>query len=780
MHADPAMAPGYGEWGGTHTYMKELMDRFETRKIRCLVVTRKSMPLPDVEQYNNYCTVYRLHNGDVGYMDKTLLQNYHQENLCKIQEIIDRHGKPVVIHSVYWNSGRLAMELSQKNGTHFVHSVISNSRGRVSRGAAEPVHARAGYEQQIYNEACWILCVSDDEKDDIVNLYAINPDKVCVVGQYIHEAFLLPAHDDNGFPRLNSKIEYSLQEQIASIYNNAYDIKDSDFYWVQKAFTYMGRMCFYKGVDHIMNAWYCLYQKYGEHCPALWMIGGSLEEISELRKKMKQQIAELDDLERKGRIIWWGYLDAVGLSTILLKSHLLLAHSRYEPGGRVVVEAMSEGIPVIATPNGFAKDYIKNWRNGFLVVYGDVKNLFLRLEHFVRHPFLSNSLGQNARKDARSIIRQWNFLDNHLMAYGIETEEIVAGKEDVSHDYFKMRNIHLFPYYNIPLSEEYIKNTFEEITGQSVVDIQTGVNSEYTSHIFKVWSSSGCFVFKQSYTRLAITPFFNPFGKGKYVRQAERHFELELTIYKRTESNVLVGYEPTHQLLILRNLTPGNYSDLEFLLECIRYIIIKKDIATPVELDLFHEIMQSDMDTYEEIRQVYERLEKELPAFYFEVSGLFYGKLGWAESLILLSYNSDYIETSLLQELQEIASFFIRTSSACNRKGLRYINTDTELKHFMYDGEHIEMIDFERCALGYRENEIASLLYDYIFNYSSDKAVEEILDLIPTDLNRKIVMADMAYRVFYDIILQSVMGDSSLNKLTELLKFLYDKTRKNK
>lgn len=28
IHADPAMPPGYSEWGGTHTYMRELLDSF--------------------------------------------------------------------------------------------------------------------------------------------------------------------------------------------------------------------------------------------------------------------------------------------------------------------------------------------------------------------------------------------------------------------------------------------------------------------------------------------------------------------------------------------------------------------------------------------------------------------------------------------------------------------------------------------------------------------------------------------------------------------------------
>ena len=28
LHADPSMPPGVGEWGGTHTYMRELLTEY--------------------------------------------------------------------------------------------------------------------------------------------------------------------------------------------------------------------------------------------------------------------------------------------------------------------------------------------------------------------------------------------------------------------------------------------------------------------------------------------------------------------------------------------------------------------------------------------------------------------------------------------------------------------------------------------------------------------------------------------------------------------------------
>ena len=82
---------------------------------------------------------------------------------------------------------------------------------------------------------------------------------------------------------------------------------------------------------------------------------------------------------------------------------------------------MSEGVPVIAAPNGFALDLVHDWENGFLVNHGDESSLAMRMEHFIRQPFLSNSLGETARQTAHHVISEWDFIDKHLMAYGLKT-----------------------------------------------------------------------------------------------------------------------------------------------------------------------------------------------------------------------------------------------------------------------------------------------------------------------------------------------------------------------
>lgn len=74
IHAEPAMPPGYSEWGGTHTYMKELLDSFSALHLKCVLITHRAMKeLPERENYNPCCTIYRLKNGDIAPIDKTKL-----------------------------------------------------------------------------------------------------------------------------------------------------------------------------------------------------------------------------------------------------------------------------------------------------------------------------------------------------------------------------------------------------------------------------------------------------------------------------------------------------------------------------------------------------------------------------------------------------------------------------------------------------------------------------------------------------------------------------------
>lgn len=758
IHADPAMAPGYEEWGGTHVYMKELIDGFAARKIKCVMFTRKGMNFLDIEEYSDYCTVIRLSNGEAKPIDKTLLWKYHEYNLAQIQAFIDTHGKPRVIHSVYWNSGRIAMELGRENDIPFVHSVISNSRGRTSRGATEAAPFRSEYEQQIFTSAKVVICVSDEERDDIVNLYNVPSDKVVVAGQHIHEAFLLPSRDVNGFPRLSSALNSEDRSSMSINFNSAYTIETDEQYWNHKVFTYIGRVGFNKGLEQIVKSWHCLYERFGQACPPLWIAGGSIAEIHHIRETLRQDIPLIDRIEGNRYIVWWGYLDAAGLSTLLMKTLALIMHSYYEPGGRVIVEAMAEGVPVIATPYGFGKDYVSDWQNGFLVEHGDIEGLCSRMAHFLHQPYLSDALGQNARQDAKSIIKSWNFFDNHLMAYGIRhTQDTTTEAKSANYDYFKARRVNLFPHLNLPLSENYIKDFVIRLTGCDVNDFQQDIHAVASSDIFKANTAKGAVIIKQVFTRLRLSPMLNPFDKGCYVKKATKAFGVELNAYKRLGSNTLLGFDETHYLLALKELDPIEQIDYMQLKCCIDYIASKNDTATQCEKSLYCQITQGSDLVQDSIMKIYAQLEQHLPDYYFERSGRFCDKIGWASAPYILDFNRDIFSQDVFQELKKISVFFFHCAQWETDENLRSINLDVRFRHFMLNGKSIELIDLEKYSIGCVEVEIASLFYDYINTTDNDISTMNIQEILPKTIDIRKVISYMAHICFYEIQVNTVI-----------------------
>ena len=190
-------------------------------------------------------------------------------------------------------------------------------------------------------------------------------------------------------------------------------------WWSQGAFTYVGRIQEIKGLGYIISAWLKLHETYKEITPPLWICGGTPEDIQQFRNSLenKMDYKKLETSEEEQKLVWWGYLDFAGLSTLYLKTKVLVTHSQYEPGGRVLLEAMASAVPVIATPNGFAKDLIKNGQNGFLVKYGDVDNLSIKMEAFITNSQISKTLGENAKKTYLIQKKLWKCYQKQFEAY---------------------------------------------------------------------------------------------------------------------------------------------------------------------------------------------------------------------------------------------------------------------------------------------------------------------------------------------------------------------------
>jgi glycosyltransferase involved in cell wall biosynthesis len=198
LHADPASPSGIGGTGGTHAYLRELLTLLPQRGWSCTVVTRRtSTALPERQAISAKADIIRVTIGPLAPMHKSFLEGMHAESVAQIGAVLDSLPHPRLLHSVYWNSGRVALDLSNRFGIRYVHTVISNGARR-GMTESDRDERRIEVESAVFMGASRIFCISREERNDLISLYGVDPARIVVVGRPVSAAFRYPAHDQNG------------------------------------------------------------------------------------------------------------------------------------------------------------------------------------------------------------------------------------------------------------------------------------------------------------------------------------------------------------------------------------------------------------------------------------------------------------------------------------------------------------------------------------------------------------------------------------------------------
>lgn len=386
--------------GGHQRTVLEIIEHFKNmEQMKITVITTKcSLKQLTVKHLYSNITLYEIPIKKEWFQNQDLLyknKDYLYENISKIYKDIE---SPIaLVHSTYWISGLLASQLCNEHHLMQIHSVISTSRER-KRNGFSPVSSHQYESEQIFlPKVDCIISITESEYELLTKEYHIEPRKIIVVGRTVADCFLHPAHLPSGNLEENATVNYNT---LAS---------QNTKWWVNGAFCYVGRIVDQKGIKEIILAWEILYKKYLDLTPPMWFIGGTAEDICKYRKIIKKYVPDLETYENQHKIYWWGFLSAAGISNVLLKCNVLIMHSAFEPGGRVILEAMSAGKPIIATYSGFGNNYVQDWYNGFHVEYGAFEELSRYLELFITNPYLSNMLGINSRNLFNEISKNWDY-----------------------------------------------------------------------------------------------------------------------------------------------------------------------------------------------------------------------------------------------------------------------------------------------------------------------------------------------------------------------------------
>lgn len=134
-------------------------------------------------------------------------------------------------------------------------------------------------------------------------------------------------------------------------------------------------------------------------CPpevAVILVGDALFGEQDYVKQLHQQI---DALQLQNRVKFLGFRNDIPL---LMSACNLVAHTSIspEPFGRVIVEAMLSGTPVVAAAAGGAVELVESGSNGFLATPGNPQELTKIIETCLQDKQKTDTIAQTARNIA--------------------------------------------------------------------------------------------------------------------------------------------------------------------------------------------------------------------------------------------------------------------------------------------------------------------------------------------------------------------------------------------
>ncbi len=138
----------------------------------------------------------------------------------------------------------------------------------------------------------------------------------------------------------------------------------------EKYFTFIGRISLAKGIDEIINSFleFCKY----DFNYTLYIVGtGNLRLENQLKKQIKSA-------QMEKRVIFVGFKKDI--NDIIQNAKAIIVSSHNEAFGRVTVEAMANGCPVIGKATAGTAEILKNGEYGFLYnTQEELVNIMLKI-----------------------------------------------------------------------------------------------------------------------------------------------------------------------------------------------------------------------------------------------------------------------------------------------------------------------------------------------------------------------------------------------------------------
>lgn len=176
-----------------------------------------------------------------------------------------------------------------------------------------------------------------------------------------------------------------------------------------------------KGVHHLVSS----FAKIASDFPQvrLAIVGREQNKTYVAQLKAQTEHCGLD-----GRVEFVGEVPQAKLAETMREASVFVLPSLSEGLGRVVIEAMAVGKPVIGSREGGIAELIREGETGFLILPGDEAALADRLRWVLEHPAEAEQMGRRARAFAARFFST----EKYLQGYGqvFEAAQALAGGQE--------------------------------------------------------------------------------------------------------------------------------------------------------------------------------------------------------------------------------------------------------------------------------------------------------------------------------------------------------------
>ncbi|MFN5953486.1 MAG: glycosyltransferase family 4 protein [Dolichospermum sp.] len=409
VHGDPAIEIGREEAGGQNVYVRQVGEALAQLGWQVDMFSRRvSADQETIVEHSSNCRTIRLTAGPVEFVSRDHGFQYLPEFVDQLIKFQKEAGINYdLVHTNYWLSGWVGMELKKRLGIKQVHTY--HSLGVIKYKTIENIPLVASQrllvEKEILETVERIVATSPQEQEHMRSLVSQKG-----------EIDIIPCGTDI--------------QQFGSVTREAARTRleiDPE----TKVVLYVGRFDPRKGIETLVRA--VRESKFYESKQLQLIIGGGCTPGNSDAKERDRIAGIVNELGMDECTSLPGCLSREILPSYYAAADVCVVPSHYEPFGLVAIEAMACGTPVVASDVGGLQFTVVNEETGLLVPPQNVPAFNHAIDQILSHPQWQQELGKAAKKRVidkfswHGVASQLDKLYTQLLQQSVR-EPVLAGK----------------------------------------------------------------------------------------------------------------------------------------------------------------------------------------------------------------------------------------------------------------------------------------------------------------------------------------------------------------